>query len=148
MSMPVSEAPASRRMEELGPAEAMALLSSATFGRVVFTSAALPAIRPVNHIVENGEIVIRTRRLSSIGAASSATDESRTGLVVAYEADDLDPATRLGWSVVATGFAVPITDPARLARIHEVLHPWVDAVMDTAFAIRPEIVTGYRFVAD
>jgi hypothetical protein len=151
LSDPVSATPPSRTLEEVGRAEAMKLLGSVTLGRVVFTSAALPAIRPVNHIVDDGEIVIRTRRLASITTAWAADADGQIGhepgLVVAYEADLLDPEVRLGWSVVVTGMAVPITDPERLARIDEELHPWVDTVMDSAFAIRPEIVTGYRFVA-
>ena len=38
------------------------------------------------------------------------------GVVVAYEADDLDPQRRAGWSVVVTGWASMITDPEQIAR--------------------------------
>ena len=127
----------------------MHLLDSVDYGRVVFTRAALPAIRPVNHIVDDGEIVIRTRRLAGIGTALAAADtglDEVPELVVAYEADLIDPTTRLGWTVVVTGIATTITDPARLARIEQRLHPWVDSAMDTAIAIAPEIVTGLRLV--
>lgn len=139
-----------RVLEDLGRQEAMDLLASVTYGRLVFTLAALPAIRPVNHVVDDGEIVIRTRRLAGIStalAASAAEVDQQPDLVVAYEADVLDPDVRLGWSVVVTGIAVPVVDPARLARIDARLHPWVDSVMDSAIAIRPEIVTGMRLVA-
>jgi hypothetical protein len=138
-------------LEEVDHAEAMDLLGSASFGRLVFTLGALPAIRPVNHVVDDGEIVIRTRRLAGVStalaAASDGALDQEPSLVVAYEADDLDPLTRMGWSVVVTGYAVPITDPARLARIERHLHPWIESVMDTAIAITPEIVTGMRLVA-
>jgi hypothetical protein len=142
---------APRSVEELGREEAMDLLGSVSYGRLVFTLAALPAIRPVNHVVDDGEIVIQTRRLAGISTAlASATDhglDQEPDAVVAYEADVLDPATRLGWSVVVTGVAAPVTDPARIERIADRLHPWVDSVMDTVIAIVPSIVTGVRLVA-
>jgi hypothetical protein len=128
----------------------MDLLGSVSYGRVVFSRAALPAIRPVNHVVDDGDIVIRTRRLAGIGTALAAADaevDEVPELVVAYEADLIDPATRLGWTVVVTGIATTITDPARLARVEQRLHPWVDSAMDIAIAITPEIVTGLRLVA-
>jgi hypothetical protein len=146
----VPRVPVPRRLEELDRAEAMDLLDSVSYGRVVFTSAALPAIRPVNHVLDDGEIVIRTRRLAGIGAALAAAGpglDEAPDLVVAYEADLLDPTTRLGWSVVVTGVATAVTDPARLARVEQRLHPWIDSVLDTAIAISPEIVTGLRLVA-
>jgi Pyridoxamine 5'-phosphate oxidase len=71
-----------------------------------------------------------------------------SGVVVAYEADDLDPQRRLGWSVVVTGLATTVTEPERVARYSQQLRPWVNKVMDTVIAIEPEIVTGIRIVAD
>jgi hypothetical protein len=142
------EAP--RSVEQLTRDEAMDLLASVPFGRVVFTLAALPAIRPVNHVLDDGEVVIRTRRLAGISTAladhAEALDQE-PDLVVAFEADLLDPVERTGWSVVVTGIARPITDPQRLARIGGRLQPWVDSMMDTAIAISPEIVHGVRLVA-
>ena len=139
-----------RILQELDRSEAMELLGSVAYGRVVFTAAALPAIRPVNHVVDDGEIVIRTRRLTGLATAVTAVtavaELEAPDLVVAYEADLLDPVERIGWTVVVTGIAVPVVDPGRLARIAERLHPWVDSVMDTAIAITPEIVTGMRLV--
>jgi hypothetical protein len=63
--------------------------------------------------------------------------------VVAYQADLIDTVQREGWSVV-TGIARPITDPQRIARYEQLLHPWVDRVMDTTIGIQPEIVTRFR----
>ena len=42
--------------QELERAEAMRLLASIGYGRVVFTLNALPAIRPVNHLVDDGRV--------------------------------------------------------------------------------------------
>jgi hypothetical protein len=131
-----------RRLVEIEPEEALVLLTGAPFGRVVFTHRALPAIRPVNHIVDQGFIIIRTRLVTRLAAA--VTDQLPYPTVVAYQADGLDPVARIGWSVVATGIARPVADPDRLACYERLLQPWVGGVMDTVFAIEPEIILGFR----
>jgi hypothetical protein len=130
-----------REIVELGRAEAMRLLASVGLGRVVFTLDALPAIRPVNHIVDNGRVILRTRLTAQISTAMRSGADR--GVVVAYEADDLDPQRQLGWSVVVTGLAKTVTDPDHIARYEQLLHPWVNKV-DTVIAIEPQIVTGIR----
>jgi hypothetical protein len=128
--------------ERLDVAEAMWLLAGAGYGRVVFTLNALPAIRPVNHLVDDGRIIIRTRLTASIAAAA----RSGEGIVVAYEADSIDSQDRTGWSVVVTGHAYTLTDPGEVLRYEQLLHPWVNHA-DTVVAIEPEIVTGFRITA-
>ena len=118
----------------------MALLGSVPYGRVVFTHRALPAIRPVNHIVDNGEVIIRSSLGSGISGAAG------TGMVVAYEADVLDPATRTGWSVVVTGLARVVDDADDIARYERLLDPWVDGRMDCVIRIPPDLVTGYQLI--
>ncbi|MFF2348688.1 pyridoxamine 5'-phosphate oxidase family protein [Kitasatospora sp. NPDC058115] len=134
-----------RELVPLERAEALRLLGGAPFGRIVFTVRALPAIRPVNHLLVDDTIVIRTHDGAALSAVALGGEEP--GVVVAYEADAIDPVTRLGWSVVVTGFARPVTDPVRLARYRALLSPWVDASMDHTVAIQPDLVAGYRLVA-
>ncbi|MBF6176634.1 pyridoxamine 5'-phosphate oxidase family protein [Nocardia blacklockiae] len=138
-----AEDSAERRTVQLDRDEAMRLLAGTQVGRVVFTRDALPAIRPVNHLVdEDGSVVLRTR----VAARFTCAIRGNSPVVVAYQADDIDTTRRLGWSVVVTGFARPVTDPDRLARYERLLHSWVDMVMDTVIVIEPEIVTGIRLV--
>ncbi|WP_406211388.1 pyridoxamine 5'-phosphate oxidase family protein [Kitasatospora sp. NBC_01560] len=125
--------------------EALRLLGSASFGRVVFTARALPAIRPVNHLLVDDTVVIRTHDGAALTAAALGADAA--GVVVAYEADAIDPLTHLGWSVVVTGYARPVTDPGQLARYRALLRPWVAAGTDHTVAIQPDLVTGYRLTA-
>lgn len=132
--------PPRRRLVPLGPDEALALLATVELGRVVFTHRALPAIRPVNHLVADGLVIIRTRPLHTISAALGEAPDP----VVAYEADRLDPVDRSGWSVVVTGYARPVTDEAARARYCAVLSPWIDGDMDEVVSIVPELVTGFR----
>ncbi|CAM5610545.1 MULTISPECIES: pyridoxamine 5'-phosphate oxidase family protein [Streptomyces] len=134
-----------RRRIELDGAEALRLLGSVSLGRIVFTRHALPTVRPVNHVLDGGDIVIRTHE----GAALTSRTERAgdPGVVVAYEADAIDPRTHLGWSVVVTGYARLVTDPEDLARCLALVRPWVDQAMDQAVRIRPDLVTGIRLTA-
>jgi nitroimidazol reductase NimA-like FMN-containing flavoprotein (pyridoxamine 5'-phosphate oxidase superfamily) len=125
-------------LSTISPDRCLDLLGSVPFGRVVFTHRALPAIRPVNHIVDNGNIIIR----SSLG--SGITGAAGDGMVVAYEADAIDPDSRTGWSVVVTGKARLVEDPDDLARYEEILEPWVDGRMDCVVSIPTDLVTGYQ----
>jgi Pyridoxamine 5'-phosphate oxidase len=62
----------SRVMEELDRTELLARLGSVSFGRVVFTSRALPAIRAVNHVVLDGRIIICTHEGAAIAGVTGA----------------------------------------------------------------------------
>ncbi|MGW3208879.1 pyridoxamine 5'-phosphate oxidase family protein [Streptomyces sp. NPDC001135] len=135
-----------RRSRELDSDEALRLLGSVSFGRIVFTRQALPTVRPVNHVLDNGDIVIRTHEGAALTARAGQADGQ--GVVVAYEADSIDPDTHLGWSVVVTGYAHLVTDSHELARYEELLSPWVNQAMDYAVRIRPDLITGVRLTAD
>lgn len=91
----------------------------------------------MNHL-DDGEIIIHTQ----LSAKAARTVDQ----VVAFQADDLDPARRLGWSVVVTGTAQLISDPERVARYQQQLRPGVDIVMDMIIGIRPWFVNGFRLV--
>ncbi|WP_433454588.1 pyridoxamine 5'-phosphate oxidase family protein [Streptomyces sp. CA-142005] len=134
-----------RRSVELDSDEALRLLGSVSFGRVVFTRQALPTVRPVNHLLDGGDIVIRTHEGAAL--TSHTRQAGAPGVVVAYEADTIDPHTHLGWSVVVTGYAHLVTDPHELARYQALLHPWVNQTMDYAVRIRPDLITGVRLTA-
>lgn len=122
----------------------MRLLGTVDYGRVVFNQQALPAIRVVNHIVDEGRVIVRTRLTATV--CNVVRLGGAAGVVVAYEADDLDPQRRAGWSVSLTGWATTITDPGQNARYERLLRPWVTMTMDTTIAIQPEIITGIRIV--
>jgi nitroimidazol reductase NimA-like FMN-containing flavoprotein (pyridoxamine 5'-phosphate oxidase superfamily) len=125
--------------QRISHAEALRLLSGTDYGRIVFTLNALPAIRPVNHLVDGGRVIIRTRLSSALTEALSASNS----LIVAYEADSMDRSTRTGWSVVVTGRAYSLSDPSEIAQYEQRLEPWVNHA-DTVVAIEPDIVTGFR----
>ncbi len=146
---PGREQPAAAELQlrtvEVDGAEALRLLGSVPMGRIAFTRQALPTIRPVNHIVDDGNIVIRTHEGAALTSRTLQADGP--GVVVAYEADAIDPDTHLGWSVVVTGYAHLVTDVRELVRYQALLHPWVRQPMDYAVRIHPDLVTGLLLVS-
>ncbi|MEV6236730.1 pyridoxamine 5'-phosphate oxidase family protein [Lentzea sp. NPDC051838] len=49
-----------RHLRKLPETESISLLASTSFGRLVFSRHALPAIRPVSHVVDAGAVIVRT----------------------------------------------------------------------------------------
>jgi hypothetical protein len=134
-----------RRLKELSVRESMRLLGTVSLGRVAFTTRALPAIRPVNHLVDGDHIIIRT----DAEAAITATLKSGPGsVVVAYQADMIDYAEHLGWSVTVVGLAHRVIDPDEAAPYRQALRPWITGEKDQVIAIHAELVTGFRLVRD
>lgn len=137
-----------RQAIELTEGECWRLMGSVSIGRVVFTHHAMPAIRPVNHLTDGRKIIIRTHlgaAIASRAMGQSSGGQSR-GSVVCYEADELDPVRHTGWSVIATGLAHLVTDPAEVADYTAALEPWIAGDMDQVVAIVPQFVSGIRLV--
>jgi hypothetical protein len=134
-------------MTRLDRTESLRLLGTVSLGRVVFTHEALPAVRPVNHLMDGGDIIVQVHDGAALASIVAPTDTA--GVVVAYEADAIDPVTHLGWSVVVTGYAHRVTDDRDLARYAATLRPWVQhTAMNAALRIRPGLVTGLLLAAE
>jgi len=129
-------------MRALGRDRCLELLASVPIGRVVFSMRALPAIRPVNHLLDGDTVVIR----SDLGNALAASATGHGAVVVAYEADMIDLEYRTGWTVVVTGTARLILDQDRQTRYEQLLRPWIDEPMNCCIGIGCDLVTGYELV--
>ncbi|MEU6526233.1 pyridoxamine 5'-phosphate oxidase family protein [Streptomyces sp. NPDC046924] len=91
--------------------ECLRLLAKVPVGRVVYTRHALPAVLPVNFSLDtDSSVLLCTSRDSDLVRAID-------GVVVAFEADDFQAELRAGWSVVITGRAAVVTDPAEHERL-------------------------------
>jgi hypothetical protein len=130
-----------REFQELSAADGLRLLAGVPMGRIVFTHRALPAVRPVNHLVVDGQIIIRTNSGTVL-----STEVAPAGSVVAFEAGELDAEQHLGWSVIVTGIARLVDDPQEAEGFKARLRPWVSGEMDQVIRINPEIVTAFRLV--
>ncbi|MGW7451855.1 pyridoxamine 5'-phosphate oxidase family protein [Streptomyces sp. NPDC054787] len=137
---------AARHMYELDRDEALRLLSTVSLGRIVFTQHALPAVRPVNHLVEGEDVIVRLHDGGALAALVAPADGH--DVVVAYEADAIDPETHLGWSVVVTGYASRVADRDDTNRYEALLNPWAGHRTTGALRIRSDLVTGFRLEAE
>jgi hypothetical protein len=128
-------------LHQLSRGECLRLVGQVPLGRIVYTRQALPAVELVNFTLDDGDIVIRTDSSGKLAAATR-------GAVVAFEADDVDVATHLGWSVTVVGYSRAVTDGADIRHLEEAgLVPWAPGKRDHFIRISPEIVHGRRVTA-
>jgi uncharacterized protein len=124
-------------LEVLEREEAMRLLARATIGRIGIHASALPVVLPVNFYLDGDQILIRTAKGTKLDAATR-------NAVVAFEADDIDPVYHTGWSVVVTGVARELVDPAELERAKDLPIPHWASANGRYIAISTDIVSGRR----
>lgn len=121
--------------------ECLALLATVPVGRIATSMRALPAVVPVNFVVDRDTVVFRTGDGKKLAAALNHN-------VVAFQADAWDPATRSGWSVMVVGTAMPIDDPEELAWARSLpLDPWLGTALENYVKIPMVHVSGRRLGA-
>ena len=119
-------------------AECLELLESAQIGRIAYTDRALPAIVPVNFVLDGDHVVIRTGAGSKLAAATR-------NAVVAFEADAFDVEARSGWSVMVVGRSSVVDDPTETARLEQLpLKPWTPIERPHFVRIGLDVVSGRR----
>jgi nitroimidazol reductase NimA-like FMN-containing flavoprotein (pyridoxamine 5'-phosphate oxidase superfamily) len=123
----------------LSQAECLELLGATGIGRIAFSTATGPRIYPVNYLVADGCVVVRTSPYAQLG-------EHASGLV-AFEADHLDAKLRRGWSVLVVGLSAPVEDADEAIRLHHTgqLEPWAPGQRNLFVRITPREITGRRF---
>jgi nitroimidazol reductase NimA-like FMN-containing flavoprotein (pyridoxamine 5'-phosphate oxidase superfamily) len=138
MTPPTSSSPESGNLSVLSAAECRALLGETGVGRIGFVGPSGPVIFPVNYLIDNDTIVLRTSPYTMLG-------EHATGQV-AFEVDELDAWLTRGWSVLVTGRSAPVEDPdeAIALRRSERLQPWADGHRNLFVRITPDEITGRR----
>ena len=122
---------------ELDKAECLQLLSTAPFGRIVYTRQALPAVRLANHALIDGDLVMA----ADLGLRDQLAS---AGTIVAYHADGMDSARQAGWSVVAIGRAFGAGEELS-RRYRAVARPWLDP-SSQVITVHAELATGFRLL--
>ena len=121
---------------ELDRDECLRLLAKGAIGRIVFTDAAMPAVQPVTYLLDGEEIIFHAWNGSKLATRRP---------VLAFQADEIDPHARIGWSVVGVGQAYEVTNPDRLAGLAERQEAaWASAPMGHTIAIPLHHLTGHR----
>ena len=126
---------------ELERQECLRRLAKVPVGRIVHTRQALPAVLPVNFRLDGDSAVLLCT------SAASELVRAVDGAVVAFEVDEVDPVAHAGWSVVVTGPARVVTDPAEHERLLRTgPRSWAPSPEEVFVRIEPELVTGRELV--
>jgi nitroimidazol reductase NimA-like FMN-containing flavoprotein (pyridoxamine 5'-phosphate oxidase superfamily) len=129
-------------LELLDEAECWNLLADGSVGRVGVTVGTVPAIFPVNFVIDGTSIVFRTGPGTKLAAAANNT-------LVAFECDQVDPITHGGWSVLAVGLATRVTAAEEIARLSNLgVSAWPGGNRDQLIRIPVEFVSGRRILLD
>lgn len=123
-------------LELLSEAECWRRLAGAPIGRVAVLVDGAPEIYPVNFAVDGRSVVFRTDPGSKLRGLERAP-------TVAFQVDGIDPASKVGWSVLLKGEAVPITDPTEVRHVMGLeLELWAPGMKARWVRIRPGALTG------
>lgn len=118
--------------------ECLDLIRHRPIGRLGIHTGALPAIVPVNFVLTDDGVVIRT-------APGTKLDQAMRNAVVAFEVDDYDPMSHEGWSVNIVGIARELRDRAQIAEARRLPIPqWAPGEREHFVSIGLDVVTGRR----
>ena len=129
-------------VEVLDRERCLDLLGTVRVGRLAFTEDGLPMVQPVNFRLHEGQVVIRVAGGTKLAAAAA-------NAVVAFQAGELDPDPRAGWTVTVVGRAGLVNEVDDLVVMAGIwLQPWAPGRRDHFVRIRTERVTGRRLHPD
>lgn len=143
-----AHAPAGAVTQRLDEAECLRLLAAGGVGRIGYSGRFGPTILPVNFAVHGQTIVFRTGQHSPMG------EDLRTGIAdaeykVAFEVDEISPATKEGWSILVQGAAHHVDSAAELAAVRQTgVQAWPGGEKDLFIRIVPDRITGRRIRRD
>ena len=119
-------------------ADCLELLGTQVIGRLAYVArAGVPDIVPVNYVLSDGQILIR----SGSGPKLQAAERKDT---VAFEVDALDEASRSAWSVVVSG-QLSLISPAESVS-GALPEPWATGPRRHLMRLQLGRVTGRRLV--
>jgi len=115
------------------------LLQTVGIGRVAWaTESGRVLVLPVNFVVDEDAVVFKT-------AEGSKLEAVRGGRPLSFEADDVEPALHVGWSVLITGEAEVVTAADQLRRLAELpVAPWDATPKPFLVRLPAHEVTGRR----
>ncbi len=134
--MPADSVRRAEVLRELNRRDCLDLLQGSGVGRVAVCTPDGPVIIPVNYVMDDETVVVRTAPYTLL--AGHAWDQA------AFEIDDLDHDMRRGWSVLVVGQAAPVEDPDEIAesqRLSELM-PWAPGSRNMFIRITPQRITG------
>jgi len=125
-----SEEPTDHRgLRVLAMDECLERLRSAPMGRLAFVHQGSPVVLPVNHGIDDLDVVFRTTWGSKLEAAGQSDQ-------VAFEIDGIDESREVGWSVLVRGTASVVYESSITERLDRLgVRSWA-AGADEMFWVR------------
>ena len=125
-------------LASLSEAECRELLATRSLGRLAYVArAGVVDIVPVNYTMDGGTVLLRSGPGPKLQAA-----ERRE--IVAFEVDDIDEQTRVGWSVVVTGVALRVGPEQAALTPGAAPEPWATGPRRYTVRITPRRIDGRR----
>lgn len=127
------------RLLDIAETECWELLGAKTVGRVAWCEPGGPVVLPINYVVREGALWMRTKAHSEMAAHANHGE-------IAVQIDEADDFTHSGWSVLVRGHAELVAyglgptvwaDPA----------PWPEGARPLLVRLTPASVTGRRLLA-
>ena len=125
-------------LRSIEPTRCLQLLEAVQYGRLATVEDGRPLLVVVNHIVDDGDIYIRTRPEAKL---AQLTENGRVVPAV-YEVDSAFPAGQSGWSVMATGVLQRQHGGAPSARLRSRLTAWAQGERDVVLHLEVQELTG------
>lgn len=119
----------------------MELLGGAHIARVVLSIKCMPVALPVNLALLDEGVIFSTDSGSKLTAAVE-------GQVVSVEADDIDLMYHTGWSVLVTGRAELVTEPADIEWASSRLQAWAPGPHPFLVRVPSTLISGRRLMWD
>jgi nitroimidazol reductase NimA-like FMN-containing flavoprotein (pyridoxamine 5'-phosphate oxidase superfamily) len=114
------------------------LLPQARVGRLAWADAdGRILVIPVNFGIDGRGIVVRTGDTVLLHAA-------RAGRRCAFQAEDLEPGLRSGWTVLVDGQLRVVTDQASVERLGPLVTPWLRVPRPHVLVLEATQVSGRR----
>jgi len=134
-------------VEVLDEMACLSLIAGGGVGRIGYTGRFGPAVLPVNYDLHGGTIVFRTG-VDSAMAADLCTGIADAEYSVAFEIDQIQPATQEGWSVLVQGSVHHVDSEAEQASLLRAgVVAWPDGQREHFIRITPTRITGRRISA-
>ena len=125
-------------LEELDEEQCWTLAGQKSIGRLAVAIGNKPDIFPVNYVVHDRSIVVKTAAGLKLAAAT-------IGPGVAFEVDAFDEESHTGWSVVFRGVATEIEALEDIIEAESLgIDTWADSDKRRFLRITPSAITGRR----
>jgi uncharacterized protein len=125
-------------LRDIEPSRCIQLLQSVRYGRLATIDAGEPLLVVVNHLVDGGDVYIRTRPEARL---ARLTESGRVVRAV-YEVDSAFPAGESGWSVMARGWLTREYGEKRAAALRSRLTAWAQGERDVVLHLEVQELTG------